>query len=95
MFSIFKKTLSGLKKTRDKINNTFAALSGKSFLDENDIDEIEEILIQADLGWEMVDIIIDKLYTRTVPKTNSTDGSGSLFPVFPIMESNFIFLRFS
>ena len=45
--------------------------------------------------YSLPDIIIDKINTRTVPKTNSTDGSGSLFPVFSIMESNFIFLRFS
>ena len=34
MFSILDKTISGLKKTRDKINNTLAGISGKSFMDE-------------------------------------------------------------
>tara|TARA_Y100001970_G_C14196301_1_gene838311 strand:- start:381 stop:1268 length:888 start_codon:yes stop_codon:yes gene_type:complete len=61
MFSILSKTVLGLKKTRSKINNAFASLSGKSFLDESDIDALEEALIQADLGWETVDVIIEKL----------------------------------
>jgi len=61
MFSILDKTIQGLKKTRNKINNTFSSISGKSFLDENDIDTLEEILLQADLGWEIVDSIVEKL----------------------------------
>ena len=61
MFSILKKTISGLKKTRNKINNTFSAISGKTFLEESDIDTLEEILLQADLGWEMVDGIVEQL----------------------------------
>jgi len=61
MFSILDKTISGLKKTRNKISNTFASLSGKSFLDEKDIDTLEEILLQADLGWAIVDEIVEKL----------------------------------
>jgi len=61
MLSILNKTISGLKKTRNKINNTFSAISGKTFLEETDIDTLEEILLQADLGWEIVDEIIEKL----------------------------------
>ena len=61
MFSILDKTILGLKKTRNKINNTFSSLSGKTFLDESDIDSLEEILLQADLGWELVDNIVDQL----------------------------------
>ena len=61
MLSIFKKTIAGLKKTRNKINNTFASISGKTFLDEEDICALEEILLQADLGWEMTDRIIEDL----------------------------------
>ncbi len=61
MFSILDKTISGLRKTRNKISNTFASLSGKSFLDEEDIYTLEEILLQADLGWGIVDEIVEKL----------------------------------
>ena len=61
MFSILDKTISSLKKTRNKINNTFSRISGKTFLDETDIDTLEEVLLQADLGWEVVDRIIDQL----------------------------------
>ena len=32
MFSLLDKTISGLKKTRKKINNTFSAISGKKFV---------------------------------------------------------------
>ena len=61
MFSILDKTISGLKKTRNRINNTFSEISGKTFLNEADIDTLEEVLLQADLGWEMVDKIINQL----------------------------------
>lgn len=61
MFSILDKTISGLKKTRNKINNTFSVISGKTFLEESDIDALEEILLQADLGWESVDQIVEQL----------------------------------
>ena len=61
MFSLLDKTISGLKKTRKKINNTFSTISGKKFLDEEEIDTLEEILLQADLGWEIVDRIVEKL----------------------------------
>jgi len=61
MLSILNKTISGLKKTRNKINNTFSSISGKTFLEETDIDSLEEILLQADLGWEVVDNIVDQL----------------------------------
>ncbi len=64
MFSILDKTISGLKKTRNKINNTFSIISKKDFLDEADIDTIEEILLQADLGWEIVVRIVEKLFKK-------------------------------
>ena len=64
MFSILDKTINGLKKTRNKLNNTFSKISGKSFLNESEIDALEEILLQADLGWEIVDEIIEQLSKR-------------------------------
>ena len=73
MFSILDKTILGLKKTRNKINNTFSRISGKTFLDENDISSLEEILIQADLGWEIVDEIIDKLKEKDNNDLNIND----------------------
>ena len=61
MFSLFKKTLKGLSKTRNRIKQTFGSLVGNKYLSDNDIDILEECLIQADLGWKTTDHIIDEL----------------------------------
>lgn len=61
MFSLFKKTIQGLTKTRNRIKQAFGTLTGKKYLSEDDIDMLEECLIQADLGWETTDTIIDEL----------------------------------
>ncbi|MFQ6610233.1 MAG: signal recognition particle-docking protein FtsY [Fidelibacterota bacterium] len=61
MLSIFKKTVSGLSKTRQKIANIFVGLTGKKYLSPDDLDQLEEVLLQADLGWEVVDKVIDDL----------------------------------
>ena len=48
--SVFiKKTLSGLSKTRRKLSNLFAGFSSKSILDESDLEELEEVLLAADI----------------------------------------------
>ena len=61
MFSFFKKTFNGLTKTRKKLTNAIAGFTGKSFLDADDIELLEESLLQADLGWEVVDSVIEDL----------------------------------
>ena len=61
MFSIFKKTFIGLAKTRKKLANAISGLTGKSFLDEADIELLVVSLLQADLGWQVVDSVIDNL----------------------------------
>ena len=61
MFSFFKKTFNGLTKTRKKLANAIAGFTGKSFLDADDIELLEESLLQADLGWQVVDSVIDDL----------------------------------
>ena len=61
MISIIKKTISGLANTRSKISHIFAGFSGKSFLDETNLEQLEETLLGADLGWELTDIIIESL----------------------------------
>jgi fused signal recognition particle receptor len=64
MFSIFKKTFAGLSKTRKRISNSFSALTGKSYLTSDDLEMLEENLIQADLGWEVVDSVIKELENK-------------------------------
>ena len=61
MFSFFKKTFKGLTKTRKKLANSISGLTGKSFLDADDIESLEGSLLQADLGWQLVDSVIDDL----------------------------------
>jgi len=61
MISFIKKTISGLAKTRSKISNIFAGFSGKSFLDETDLDKLEEALLGSDLGWELTENITESL----------------------------------
>jgi fused signal recognition particle receptor len=61
VLSIFKKTFTGLTKTRNKLANAFSGLTGKSFLDKDDLEMLEESLLQADLGWEVVDEVVQAL----------------------------------
>ena len=61
MISIIKKTIAGLTKTRSKINQIFAGFAGKSYLNEEDLEKLEEALLGADLGWELSENIIESL----------------------------------
>ena len=54
------KLKTGLSKTRDKIYNSInEAVSGKAVLDEKTLDEIEEILITSDIGFETTEKMIE------------------------------------
>ena len=61
MISFLKKTISGLTKTRTKLSNIFAKISGKTILTDDDIQDLEEALLGADIGWELTDSIIEQL----------------------------------
>ncbi len=61
MISFIKKTISGLSKTRRTLNHIIAGLSGKSYLDKTDLEQLEEALLGADLGWELTENIIESL----------------------------------
>ena len=61
MISFLKKTISGLTKTRTKLSYLFARFSGKTILTEEDIEDLEEALLGADIGWELTDSIIEQL----------------------------------
>ena len=51
---------SGLTKTRNKIVNTInETISGKAVLDNKTLDEIEEILITSDIGYDTAEKIIE------------------------------------
>jgi len=61
MISFLKKTISGLTKTRSKLSTLFAKFSGKTILTDDDIENLEEALLGADIGWELTDSIIEQL----------------------------------
>ena len=66
MFNFIKKTFSGLNKTRKNIVNTFSKFHGKKYLNEEEIDELESILFQSDLSYEIVDNIINEFRGKTL-----------------------------
>lgn len=58
----FNKLKSGLSKTRNKIVNSITeVISGKAVIDDHTIDELEEILITSDVGYETTEKIIDNV----------------------------------
>ena len=59
--NIFKKTLSALKKTKNNIRDSFSKVVTFNKLSEEDIVNIEECLLSADIGWELTKKIIDKI----------------------------------
>ncbi len=70
LFNIFskgkKETLDkGLEKTKDNIFSKLTrAVAGKSQVDENVLDELEEVLISSDVGVETTIKIIDRIEER-------------------------------
>ena len=61
MISFLKKTISSLSKTRSKLSSLFAKFSGKTILTDDNIEDLEEALLEADIGWELTDSIIEQL----------------------------------
>jgi fused signal recognition particle receptor len=57
----FNKLKDGLSKTRDKIVNRInETLSGKAKIDEETLEELEEILITSDIGYETAMNLIER-----------------------------------
>ena len=61
MLGIFKKTFKGLEKTREKVSNVFSQLSKKSYLDEDDIELLEDCLSQADISYPIINDILESV----------------------------------
>jgi fused signal recognition particle receptor len=56
----FDKLKNGLSKTREKIVTGISeALSGKAALDDATVEELEEILLTSDIGFETAETILD------------------------------------
>ena len=60
MFNFIKKTFSGLKKTRNNIVNTFSKFHGKRYLGENELEELESVLFQSDLSYDIIDDVVEE-----------------------------------
>ena len=68
--SWFKRTFSGLLKTRNKLKGVVASFSGKKQLDQSELEELEEVLVQSDMGWELSELLMDDM--RYLDKTYSS-----------------------
>jgi fused signal recognition particle receptor len=64
-----KKLRQGLDKTRRGFVNQFKALIGQGPLDAAAVESIEMLLLQADVGIEATDYVIDKLQTKLRQET--------------------------
>ena len=74
VFNFIKKTFSGLNKTRKNIVNTFSKFHGKKYLNEQEIDELESILFQSDLSYDIVDNIINEFRNKTLSSDESWES---------------------
>ena len=69
----FNKLKSGLSKTREKIVNSInEKITGKAVIDDNVIDEIEEILITSDIGYDTTEKIIENVRVALKDKNDRT-----------------------
>ena len=59
-----ERLLGGLKRTSEKLGENLSGLTGKSRLDDDDLDRIEDALITADLGPNMASRIRGRLSER-------------------------------
>ena len=85
---LFKRINRGLKKTRDSMSGAInAALFGKNEIDDDFNEELEEILVMADVGvttaTEIVDRLKDSVFKKNLRKAkdvkeNLQIGGGEL-----------------
>ena len=59
--NIFKKTLLNLQNTKSKIRETFKKIKFSNSLTKEDIENIENCLLGADVGWELTEKIISQI----------------------------------
>jgi len=66
MFNFIKKTFLGLEKTRKNIVNTFSKFHGKKYLNDNELEELESVLFQSDLSYELISDIVEEFKNKTL-----------------------------
>ncbi len=78
--SLFERLRSGLRKTRSNLGDGLAnLLSGKKAIDQDLLEELESLLLTADIGIDATTSIIDDL-TNSL-KRNQLQDSGVLYQV--------------
>jgi len=75
MFNFIKKTFSSLNKTRKNIVNTFSKFHGKKYLSEAELDELESVLFQADLNYDIIEQVILEFKNKTLSNDESWESS--------------------
>lgn len=81
--SLFKnfslvKLKEGLSKTRDKIVNSITeVVTGKAVIDDVTVEQIEEILLSSDLGFETTEKIIDNV-RKTLKSEKDRSGEKTI-----------------
>lgn len=72
---IFNKFLNGLSKTRTAFSNSVSSIIGSfTKIDEDLLEELEEILITADIGVNTSQMICDRLRDK-IKETRTTDAN--------------------
>ncbi|WP_299343895.1 signal recognition particle-docking protein FtsY [uncultured Maritalea sp.] len=69
----FQRLTSGLKKSSDQLTDNIAAVFTKKKLDDETLEQLEDVLIQADLGIETAVDITEKLAKDRFDKEISVD----------------------
>lgn len=78
MLNIFKKLKGGLSKTRQRLTQGLANVAlGKKQLDDELLEELEAILLSADMGLAVTQTILDELVARLGRK--ELDDSNTIF----------------
>jgi fused signal recognition particle receptor len=92
----FSKLKQGLTKTRDSlINKITETITRKANIDANTIDELEDILISSDIGYDLTEKIISNTRSKILAENNrSTDYimtiiKDELNTSMPIMNNDF------
>jgi len=68
------KLKNGLSKTRNKLVNTITeTVSGKAVIDDKTLDEIEEILITSDIGYDIAERIIENTRVNLKKEKDRSD----------------------
>ncbi|GAB1348451.1 signal recognition particle-docking protein FtsY [Ignavibacteriales bacterium] len=82
----FGKLKDGLSKTRDKIFNKISeTVTGKAVIDEITLEEMEEILITSDIGYELAMKIVDEV-RKKLKSEKDRSGENVLAVVKNVLE---------